>query len=73
MKSKVLQTLFVVLALGIGGTAAADNHGHRSEMRYDGRYNHGEPAQLIRQVQDKQWKVVWPKLFAAPGVKLIAT
>ena len=29
-------------------------------------------AQLIRQVQDKQWKVVWPKQFVAPGVKLIA-
>ena len=25
------------------------------------------PAQLIKQVQDKQWKVVWPKQFAAPG------
>ena len=31
------------------------------------------PPQLIRQVQNKQWKVVWPKQFAAPGVKLIAT
>ena len=41
MKAKVLQILFVALALGMGGTAAADNHGHRGEMRYDGRYNHG--------------------------------
>lgn len=41
--------------------------------KFDGLYNHGEPSQLIRQVQDKQWKVVWPKQFAAPGVKLIAT
>jgi branched-chain amino acid transport system substrate-binding protein len=24
-------------------------------------------------VQDKQWKVIWPKQFVAPGVKLIAT
>jgi branched-chain amino acid transport system substrate-binding protein len=41
--------------------------------KFDGLYNHGEPAQLIRQVQDKQWKVIWPKQFVAPGVKLIAT
>jgi branched-chain amino acid transport system substrate-binding protein len=41
--------------------------------KFDGLYNHGAPAQLIRQVQDKQWKVVWPKQFVAPGVRLIAT
>lgn len=41
--------------------------------KFDGKYNHGEPAQLIRQVQNKEWKVVWPKQFAAPGVKLIAS
>jgi branched-chain amino acid transport system substrate-binding protein len=41
--------------------------------KFDGLYDHGEPAQLIRQVQDKQWKVIWPKQFVAPGVKLIAT
>jgi len=40
-------------------------------MKFDGLYNHGAAAQLIRQVQNKQWKVVWPKQFAAPGVKLI--
>jgi len=43
MKSRILQTLFLALALGIAGTAAADNQGHGrgGEMRYDGRYNHG--------------------------------
>lgn len=41
--------------------------------KFDGKYNHGEPAQLIRQVQNKEWKVVWPKQFAAPGVKLMAS
>ena len=40
-------------------------------LKFDGLYNHGAPAQLIRQVQNKEWKVVWPKQFAAPGVKLI--
>jgi branched-chain amino acid transport system substrate-binding protein len=40
-------------------------------LKFDGLYNHGAPAQLIRQVQNKHWKVVWPKEFAAPGVKLL--
>jgi branched-chain amino acid transport system substrate-binding protein len=40
--------------------------------RFDGPYNHGDANQLIKQVQNKEWKVVWPKEFAAPGVKLIA-
>jgi branched-chain amino acid transport system substrate-binding protein len=40
-------------------------------LKFDGLYNPGAPAQLIRQVQNKEWKVVWPKEFAAPGVKLI--
>jgi branched-chain amino acid transport system substrate-binding protein len=42
-------------------------------VRFDGPYNHGDAAQLIKQVQDKEWKVVWPTKFAAPGVKLIAS
>ena len=40
-------------------------------LKFDGLYNHGAPAQLIRQVQNKVWKVVWPREFAAPGVKLL--
>ncbi|SJZ41187.1 branched-chain amino acid transport system substrate-binding protein [Enhydrobacter aerosaccus] len=40
-------------------------------LRFDGPYNHGGAAQLIKQVQDKEWKVVWPKEFAAPGVSLL--
>lgn len=40
-------------------------------LKFDGLYNHGAPAQLVRQVQNKQWKVVWPREFAAPGVKLL--
>ncbi|WP_428683303.1 amino acid ABC transporter substrate-binding protein [Reyranella sp.] len=40
-------------------------------LKFDGPYNHGAPAQLIRQVQNKEWKVVWPREFAAPGVKLL--
>jgi branched-chain amino acid transport system substrate-binding protein len=41
--------------------------------RFDGPFNHGDAAQLIKQVQNKEWKVVWPKEFVAPGVKLIAS
>lgn len=43
------------------------------KARFDGPYNHGDAAQLIKQVQNKEWKVVWPKELAAPGVKLIAS
>ena len=43
------------------------------KQRFDGPFNHGDAAQLIKQVQNKEWKVVWPKEFAAPGVKLIAS
>jgi branched-chain amino acid transport system substrate-binding protein len=42
-------------------------------LRFDGLYNHGDAAQYIKQVQSKEWKVVWPKEFAAPGVNLIAS
>ncbi len=41
--------------------------------RFDGPFNHGDAAQLIKQVQNKEWKVVWPTQFAAPGVKLMAS
>jgi branched-chain amino acid transport system substrate-binding protein len=43
------------------------------KLRFDGPFNHGPAAQLIKQVQNKEWKVVWPKEFAAPGVKLIGS
>ena len=32
---------------------------------FDGPFNHGEAAQLIKQVQNKEWKVVWPNEFAS--------
>ncbi|MCW5744755.1 MAG: amino acid ABC transporter substrate-binding protein [Alphaproteobacteria bacterium] len=42
------------------------------KLRFDGPFNHGDPAQLVKQVQNKKWVVVWPTAFAPPGVKLIA-
>ena len=41
-------------------------------MRFDGPYNHGDAAQLIQQVQNKQVEGrLAPREFAAPGVKLL--
>jgi branched-chain amino acid transport system substrate-binding protein len=42
-------------------------------LRFNGPYNHGDAEQLIKQVQDGEWKVVWPTKYAAPGVKLIGS
>jgi branched-chain amino acid transport system substrate-binding protein len=42
------------------------------KLRFDGPFNHGDPAQMVKQVQNKKWVVVWPKEFAPPGVSLIA-
>ncbi|MDP1748011.1 MAG: amino acid ABC transporter substrate-binding protein [Reyranella sp.] len=42
-------------------------------LRFDGPYNHGTAEQLIKQVQNGEWKVVWPTKYAAPGVKLIGS
>ncbi len=42
------------------------------KQRFDGPFNHGDPAQYVKQVQSKKWVVVWPTAFAPPGVKLIA-
>ena len=42
-------------------------------LRFDGPYNHGNAEQLIKQVQNGEWKVVWPTKYAAPGVKLIGS
>jgi len=42
-------------------------------LRFDGPYNHGTAEQLIKQVQNGEWKVVWPAKYAAPGVKLIGS
>ena len=48
---------------------AQEEQGHHDlwHVRFDGPYNHGDAAQLIKQVQNKEWKVVWPTEFAAPG------
>jgi branched-chain amino acid transport system substrate-binding protein len=43
------------------------------KLTFAGPFNHGPAAQFIKQVQNKEWKVVWPKDVAAPGAKLIGS
>jgi branched-chain amino acid transport system substrate-binding protein len=43
------------------------------KMRWDGTNNfmNGDDLYKIKQVQGGKWVVIWPKEFAAPGVKLV--
>jgi branched-chain amino acid transport system substrate-binding protein len=40
-------------------------------LRFDGPNNHGDDLSKVKQLQDGNWVVVWPKEFAAPGVRLV--
>jgi branched-chain amino acid transport system substrate-binding protein len=74
-----------ILEAGVNGAGSLDDakiaawlKAHTVEtvlgkQRFNGPYNHGDAGQMIKQVQNKEWKVVWPKEFAAPGVKLLAS
>jgi len=44
----------------------------QGRLRFDGPGNYGDDLMKIKQVQDGEWKVVWPKEFAAPGATLRA-
>ena len=39
-------------------------------LRFDGPGQYGDDLMRIKQVQDGQWKVVWPKAYAAPGATM---
>ena len=39
-------------------------------MRFDGVNNYGDDLTKLKQVQNGEWAVVWPKPFAKPGVSL---
>ncbi len=41
-------------------------------LRFDGPNNYGEDLTKIKQVQNGEWVVVYPKEFAKPGVKMLA-
>ena len=40
-------------------------------MRFNGPSNYGDDLSKVKQVQNGKWVTVWPKEFAAPGVKLM--
>jgi len=40
-------------------------------LRFGGAGNYGDDLSKVKQVQNGKWVVVWPKEFAAPGVKLL--
>jgi ABC-type branched-subunit amino acid transport system substrate-binding protein len=40
-------------------------------LRFDGPNNYGDDLFKMKQVQDGKWVVVWPREFAAPGVRLL--
>ena len=39
-------------------------------MRFDGVNNYGDDLTKLKQVQNGEWAVVWPKAFAKPGATL---
>ena len=40
-------------------------------MRFDGVNNYGDDVSKIKQVQNGEWVVVWPKAYAKPGAKML--
>jgi branched-chain amino acid transport system substrate-binding protein len=40
-------------------------------LRFDGPNNYGDDLTRVKQVQDGNWVVVWPKDVAAPGARLL--
>ncbi len=44
----------------------------QGRLRFNGPNNYGDDLMRVKQVQNGKWVVVWPKEWAAPGVKLIA-
>jgi branched-chain amino acid transport system substrate-binding protein len=41
------------------------------KLRFDGPNNYGDDLSKVKQVQDGKWMVVWPREYAAPGVRLV--
>lgn len=40
-------------------------------LRFDGPSNYGDDLMRIKQIQNGKWQVVWPRDFAAPGVRMM--
>ena len=43
----------------------------QGRLRFDRTNNYGDDLMRVKQVQNGQWVTVWPKEWAAPGVKMI--
>jgi branched-chain amino acid transport system substrate-binding protein len=41
-------------------------------MRFDGVNNYAEDLSKVKQVQNGEWVVVWPRASAKPGTRLQA-
>jgi ABC-type branched-subunit amino acid transport system substrate-binding protein len=44
----------------------------QGSLRFDGASNYGDDLMRIKQIQNGKWVVVWPRDFAAPGVRMAA-
>ncbi len=42
----------------------------QGQLRFDGPSNYGDDLMKLKQVQDGEWMVVWPREFAKPGARL---
>lgn len=42
----------------------------QGKLRFDGPSNYGDDLMKIKQVQDGEWVVVWPREYAKPGARL---
>jgi branched-chain amino acid transport system substrate-binding protein len=41
-------------------------------LRFDGPNNYGDDLTKVKQVQNGEWVVVWPREFAKPGARMLA-
>ena len=72
-----------VLEAGVKGTNSLDDktiaawlkknpvQSIQGRLRYDGPNNYGDDLMRLKQNQNGKWVVVWPKEYAAPGVRLM--
>jgi branched-chain amino acid transport system substrate-binding protein len=77
-------TAWQILGAGVAATKSLDDKAIgawikankvdtiQGQLRFDGTGQYGDDLMRVKQVQGGQWKVVWPKEFAAPGASLQA-
>ena len=77
-------TAWQILEAGVLATKSLDDkaiatwlRGNRvptlqGSLRFNGTNNYGDDLMRVKQIQGGQWKVVWPKEFAAPGATVLS-